>query len=139
MGKYTSREKRTVEVDKGPHAVWRGIGCLMLIIIPVMSIAAAYEVVQYGVANNWPIPYQLLGFPDIPDFIRKVDILWALARPIAGIEHFNAYVVVSVTFMAVIGGISSVLYAIVYRIVGTARYGPYDVPPAKVKTKKYTR
>lgn len=139
MGKYTSRSSAPKEVDKSPHAVWRGIGCLMFIIIPVISIAGAIEAVNYGVANRWPIPYELLGYPTIPDLIRKIDIFWALARPIAGILNFNAYVAFSLGFITIIGGFSSVLYAFIYRFVGPARYGQYDVPPPKIKTKKYTR
>ena len=62
-----------------------------------------------------------------------------ILSPVTAIKHFYAYAVASIFYMVLLGGISSLGYAIVYRIVGPARYGPLDAPPPKVKVKPYKR
>ena len=140
MGKYrSSSRQRQKPIDSGPHVIWRGLGCLMMVIIPVISYAAAYEIVNYGLANSWTIPYQLLGTPQLPEIIRKSNALWSLFRPITGIQNFYAYIAFGTLIMVLISGTISVIYAVVYRILGPSRWGPLDMPPPKFKTKKYTR
>lgn len=140
MGKYrSSATKREVEKVKAPHFVWRGIGCLMMIIVPAMSIAAGVETVQYGIDQKWPIPYQLLGTPKYPDFFYKSSGLMLILSPITGVKHFYAYVVAALIFMIILGGIVSVGYAFVYQMMAPSRYGPMDAPPPKVKVKRYKR
>jgi hypothetical protein len=126
-------------LPEGPHVIWRGIGCLMMIIIPVISIAAAYETINYGLDNGWAIPYQLLGKPQMPSIVYKSSGLLTILGPIMNTPHFYAYAALSVIFMIMLGGVISVIYAFVYRSVGPSRYGPLDAPPPKIKTKKYTR
>jgi hypothetical protein len=140
MGKYTSQiRKPPVKKGESPHSIWRGIGCLMMVLIPILSIALAHETIQYGIENEWLIPYQLLGYPVLPDFFYKVRILRMVFLPITRVENLYAWAAFTVGYMIVIGGIISVVYAVVYRYFGPPRYGPFDEPPPKVKVKKYTR
>ncbi len=140
MGKYkSSATRRQKPVDSGPHVIWRGLGCIMMIIIPVISFALAYELVNYGLNNNWSIPYQLLGTPQLPDLIRKSDALWSVFGRITVIQNFYAYAAVGILIMVTLSGSISVIYAIIYRIIGPSRWGPTDMPPPKFKTKRYTR
>jgi hypothetical protein len=111
----------------------------MMMLIPILCIALAYETVQYGLEAEWPIPYTLLGNPRLPDIFYDVRILSQLSLPVRRIEHFYAYAAFSTLYTVVIGGFISVLYAFVYRMVGPSRYGPFDAPPPKIKTKRYTR
>jgi len=142
MGKYSARDagrKPISEEDKTPHAVWRGIGCLMILLTPILSIALAIETVNYGLENKWPIPYQLRGLPAMYDWVYKIQILRQLTAPIRLIENFYAYAAVSVLYIVLISGIISVLYAAVYRMVAPSRYGPFDAPPSPYKAKKSSR
>ncbi|MBE0670620.1 MAG: hypothetical protein IH588_08540 [Anaerolineales bacterium] len=140
MGKYrSSAVRREKPKDQGPHVIWRGLGCLMMIIIPLISFASSYELVNYGLSNEWSIPYQLLGTPKLPEFIYKSDALWTVFKPITEIQHFYAYLAIGILIMILLSGFISVVYAIIYRILGPARWGPLDMPPPKFKSKKYTR
>lgn len=140
MGKYTSSSrKRMKPKPEGPHAIWRGIGCIMVLIIPAISIAAGIETVNYGLTEKWTFPVQLLGYPKMPDFFYKSSGLMTIFTPITRIPNFYAHAAVSFLYMVAIGGVISVLYAFVYNMVGPSRYGPTDAPPPKIKTKKYTR
>lgn len=140
MSKYRSSSTKVVkERSKQPHFLWRGIGCLMMIIIPAMAIALAYETVNYGLNNSWPIPYQLLGTPRYPDLFYQSSGMMTILAPITAIRHFYAYAVVSFLYMVLLSGVLSVLYAFVYRLVGPPRYSPLDAPPPKIKVKPYKR
>jgi hypothetical protein len=111
----------------------------MMIIVPVISFALAYELVNYGLSHDWSIPYQLLGTPKLPDLIRKSDALWAVFGRITVIQNFYAYAALGMLIMVMLSGSISVIYAIIYRMIGPSRWGPMDMPPPKFKTKKYTR
>lgn len=140
MSKYRSNSVKVVKERSGqPHFLWRGIGCVMMLVIPVMSAAIAYEVINYGLDNNWPIPFQLLGTPRYPDLFYRSSGMMTILSPITAIRHFYAYAVGAMIFMIIIGGIMSLIYAYVYRMVGPAQYGPLDAPPPNVKVKRYKR
>ncbi len=140
MGKYSTNSRIAKKPKpEGPHVIWRGIGCLMMLIIPAISIAAGTETVKYGLAHNWTIPYQLLGTPRLPELFYKSSGLMIIFGPVIKTQNFYANMAVSFLYMVAIGGVISVIYAMVYRAVGPSRYGPLDAPPPKIKTKKYTR
>jgi hypothetical protein len=140
MSKYSSSvHKRIKPKDDGPHVVWRGIGCMTMVIIPIISIAAGYETINYGLEHNWVIPYQLLGTPRFPDLFYRSSGLMTILSPIAATPHFYAYAVASFIYIILLGGISSFAYALAYRFVGPSRYGPLDAPRPNIKVKKYKR
>lgn len=140
MGKHSSSVRKIVKRrSEGPHAIWRGIGCIMMLIIPAISISAGYQTVNYGLLNKWTFPFQLLGYVTLPDFFYKSSGLMTVFGPLTRIPNIYAYAAVSILYMVVLGGLISMIYALVYRMTGPARYGPTDAPPPKIKTKKYTR
>lgn len=140
MSKYRSSSvKKTRERNKQPHYLWRGIGCVMMLIVPVVSIAAGYETVQAALDARFPIPYQLLGTPTYPEFFYASDGLMTLLAPITRTRHFYAYAAISFMYMIGLAGLMSFTYAVVYRMVGPGRYGPLDAPPPNVKAKTYKR
>jgi hypothetical protein len=140
MGKYRSSVyKKTTPKSDGPHAVWRGIGCLMMLIIPVISYAAGYETINYAIENNIDIPYQLLGTPRYPDFFYNSGSLISLLSPLTAIKNLYAYVIAAIFYTLILGGVTSVGYAIVYRFTGPSRYGPLDIPQPNIKVKRYKR
>ena len=142
MGKYsnTSLRESSITKPKQPHEIWRSIGCAMMVVIPAISIAAGHETVKVALDQKWGIiPFQLLGAPRLPDFIRGLNGLYTLLRPITKMENFYADAVVSIIYMVVIAGVISVIYAATYSMVGPSRYGPTDAPPPKIKISKKSR
>jgi len=139
MGKYRSSSRvRSTAPPKGPHAIWRGIGCFMMLLIPVISIAAAKATIDFGV-GRWPIPVELLGVPRPPDFFYKSSGLMTIFSLVTGWNNFYAIATASIIYMIPISSVISLIYGIVYNVTGPSRYGPTDEPPPKIKTKKYTR
>jgi hypothetical protein len=140
MGKYQSLSRRQVkEKSREVHVAWRGIGCLMMLVIPVISIAAGVELINYGLANKWTIPYQLLGYPRYPDWVYLSTGLMTILSPISNIKHFYAYASLSLIIMTFLGGFMSLVYGFVYRLIGPPRYGPLDVERPNIKVKRYKR
>lgn len=140
MSKYRSNSVKVVkERSKQPHYLWRGIGCVMMLVIPAMSAAIAYEVINYGLDHNWPIPFQLLGTPRYPDLFYSSSGMMIILSPITAIRNFYAYAVGTLIIMILLGGFMSLIYAFVYRMVGPAQYSPLDAPPPNVKVKRYKR
>lgn len=138
MGRYEIRQvvpKRRSEI----HPVWRGIGFVIILIIPILAYAGADVLVRYGLENRWPIPYQLIGQPRLPSFIWKMPVLPQVLRPIFGWTNLYANLVVAIILIILLAGFFSFIYAMMYRVIGPPRYGPTDVPPPKIKTKPYKR
>ncbi len=138
MGKYSrSVQHKPVEKDQTKSLAWRGVGCLLMILVPALSIAAAVATVNSSAVAY--IPYEMLGYPVLPDWMFATDGLAFIFTPIANTQDLYAIIVLSAVYMIVFGGGISLLYAIVYRILNPNLYGPMDVPPPKTRAKKYQR
>ena len=141
MGKYsTTQAESSLRKPKKMPEFWRGIGCLLMVLIPAISIAAGYETVRLALENDWGIiPFQLRGFPPMPEIAYKLSGLRVIFEPITKIKNFYAIVVASLFYLIVISGLVSMVYAAIYAAVGPSRYGPLDAPPPKVKITKKSR
>ena len=110
------------------HPVWRGIGCLYFVIMPVIAYALAYILVEQRIVQQYiPLP---------SDMYERVFIPYInLAQP-----HFKANLVVAFGLTIVLYSFWTVLYAFVYRAaMGGKRYGPTDSPPIKRKGRKTSK
>ncbi len=140
MTKYTlaSRRRPTAEVPQ-THAAWRGIGCVLILVVPLISWALAVLTVQLATSENWPLPYQLMGNPVMPAFLWKVPAFWPVLGFLQGQENLYAIIFVTVAYTIIAGALMSVVYAVIYRFVGPPRYGPQDAPPPKISVRRYKR
>jgi len=141
MGKYSGSstlKESSVRKPTEPHGIWQGIGCLMMIIIPAISILIGIEVVNIALANKIRMPSQLLGYPQLPDILYKSAGLRTYL-PMLRIQNLYAYIVASLICMVLISIIISMIYALIYRILNPERYGPLDEPPSRKKAKKHSR
>ena len=83
MSKY--KKPKAIE-EKKIHPIWRGIGCILALILPVLSYFLSIELVNYGLANEWPIPRELLGYIHIPTQIWGINLPSINIRPITSYE-----------------------------------------------------
>jgi hypothetical protein len=120
MTKYTQYSRRP-PVRERPwkiHPIWRGIGCILILIIPVMSYAGSALLVQYDLQQAWfPIPKELAQPVNLP-FVGNVPYLFA-------------NLIVTLVLMLVGYGVLTSFYALIYRIVGPPSLGPLDAPPLR--------
>ena len=140
MGKYSSyiRQKPKPR-NSGVHPVMRGIGCIMIVLVPILAYGASVLLVNYGAAHGWLIPPNWYGPPGIPPLLWKVQGLQPILQFIQAQNNLEAYLVFTIVITVVIGLIMSILYGYMYRIFGPPLYGPQDEPPIRKKVKRYTR
>jgi hypothetical protein len=108
MGKYASYSRPAQPDKRSVHPIWRGIGCLLLILIPVLSFAAARTFLQENSQANWiSIPKELTGSMVIPTLGRVS----------------YAELAFTIVFMVIGFGLMTVIYSMFYRLAGSIDSG----------------
>lgn len=116
MSKYNQTYRRPAPKSKpwSVHPIWRGIGCLLIVLIPIISFAGATMLVKENLQQRWvQIPDELKGSFDVPSIGQVLF----------------ADLAVAVILMVIGFGLLTIVYAIIYRMFGPSPYGPMDVPP----------
>jgi hypothetical protein len=137
MGKYSKYYRKSVEKAE-MHPIWRGIGCILIVIVPLMAFGMMVVFVPPIIATG-KVPNQLLGHVQFPDWAFKVRIVSDIAGYIGSIDHLWLKIITFFVMLLILTGVTSLLYSAVYTMVGPARYSALDAPPSKHKAKKYTR
>jgi hypothetical protein len=137
MGRYKETIKKQTKAS-GPPPIWRGIGCLMIILVPVISYAAAFLSLPFFTKQRL-VPRELLVTPQPPDWLGFLPVLESAYWGIFSVHGILAILVLTIIYTILIGGVMSVVYGYMYQMTAPSRYGPMDAPPSKVKIKKYKR
>jgi len=140
MGKYSSYSRRKEKPKNvGVHPVMRGIGCIMMVIVPILSYGLAILLVNYGTGRGWPIPRGWYGPPKIHPLLLRDQGLRPIWNFLLQQNNLIANLVFTVVIIIIIGGLMSIIYGYIYTLFGPPKYGPTDVPPIRVKVKRYKR
>jgi hypothetical protein len=138
MGKYKSGVRHQEPLPTGPQPIWRGIGCLLIILVPILSYAAANLSMPFFIDRGL-VPRELLFTPQPPDWFRFAPVIAQIFRLLFGRYAILATLLLTLVYILFIGGVLSVFYAFMYRMAAPSRYGPMDAPPPRIKVKKYKR
>lgn len=141
MGKYSTNTRQAPPPRRNSiHGVMRGIGCLLFVIVPIMAFEVA-KLVANGPARAWAfIPREWFQRPELHPLLARLDGIrsaWAFLSD--SIPFTTANLIFTFVITIVIYGVLSVIYGYLFAMIAPSRYGPTDVPPPRVKTKKYTR
>ena len=141
MGRYTSYQRQKEKVKRNEvHPVMRGIGCILLVLVPIIAYGTAVYVVDYGLRRGWPIPFSWLGMVNIPPLLLKLGGLSVVWNYLQAQNNLTANLVFALVITIVIFGILSIIYGFTYRLFGPPEYGPTDQPPIRGrKVKRYKR
>lgn len=140
MAKYRTYERqRSPHRRKEPHPIWRGLGCLMMLVIPALAYGISFILIDKVPAFAAIIPPGLLGRPAIPLLLYQVPGLIPILDWIQSIHNLYALLLGTFSISILLAAVFALLYAILYRVVGPPRYSGYDVPPPNIKVKKYKR
>jgi hypothetical protein len=140
MGKYTTHSRQAPKPrSDGVHPIMRGIGCIMMIIVPVLSYGAALLLVDYGISQGWPIPPTWLQPITIHPLLLKLRGLAPVWNFLLQQDNLIAIVAFTIAIIVVVGALMSIIYGYLYSMFGPPRYGPQDAPPIRVKVKRYKR
>jgi hypothetical protein len=139
MAKYQSYQKPKELPRNEVHPVWRGIGCIIMLILPIISGAAAKLLLELGKAQHWAFLYELSDYVRFPEYVYKIPYILIAANYISSIAYLKALALFFFLLLITFSGIFAVLNAMLYRLVGPPRYTAIDAPAPRVKTKRYTR
>lgn len=140
MGKYTTRAQQPSKPRRvGVHPVMRGIGCIMMVLVPILAYGSAVLLVRYGISQGWPIPPNWLGRISIHPLLLRLEGLRGIWNFLLVQDNLVANLVFAIAITVVIGGLMSIIYGYIYSIFGPPQYGPQDAPPIRVKVKRYKR
>jgi hypothetical protein len=119
MGKYDtySRQKSTHDQKPKINPIWRGIGFLMMVLIPIGSFLLSEAVLKQNATQGWfPIPTDLLTniFSDSMIFVKL------FLTVVIAVLIYAAF-----TLLRFLGNV----------MFGPPRYGPLDSPPIKYNGK----
>lgn len=120
MSKYARFDRRPPAKERPwtIHPIWRGIGCVMFLMIPVMSYAGAVLIVESNLLSRWIV------MP--PELMMTVRLPFV---PLPPIPHLYANLLVGAVLVMLGFGALTILYALVFRLSGGSSLGPLDAPP----------
>jgi hypothetical protein len=137
MSKYGLRQVQPPKRPWKVHPIWRGIGCFLALIGPILALAAAH-LLALELNRVFPLPGELLRSrtlavpPDVTYFIGIAPIGISIA-------HWYADLILAGLLLLMGFGVIMVIYAVIYGMMGPSRYGPMDSPPVRSSVKKKRR
>jgi len=140
MGRHTSYQRERQKALRGQiHPVMRGIGCLLFVIVPIISYGIAVLLVNYGIRSGWPIPPDWLGTPEIHPMLWRLGGLQVALNYLQAQPNLIANLIFALAMTVLIFGILAIIYGFIFKLFGPPEYGPTDVPPVRIKVKRYKR
>ena len=116
----------------------RGIGCLLMLIVPAFSYAVGDFLAEKGFGHQ-VLQQSWYGYMSIQPALANFEGLNKVALLLAKVPHFPATLAIAAVALILLGGLMSVIFGWMYAALAPSQYGPYDVPPPRIKTKKYKR
>lgn len=111
----------SVGIQKKPtHPIWRGIGFILIILIPILSYVGALALLEENAKRGW--------------FAIPADLLVPISDPFLGVK-----IGLAVVLMVILYSIYTLFSFIILSITAPPRYGPFDVPPVYFREKKKQR
>jgi hypothetical protein len=138
MGKYGSFKQEAFKRPYEVHPVWRGIGCILMLLIPIVSIVGAMVLIDAGTKNGWPFPPEIMGNPRFPSIAYTLPIVNNIAGTISSVNNLYAIMLFSVIFMIAGFAVISLVYSTAFKVMGPPRYSPLDAPDVP-RGKRYKR
>jgi hypothetical protein len=121
MSDYFEKEKR--EKAKEIHPVWRGIGLIMIFLIPILSFALSDVLLQSARSNGIVIPLELQsGMTELPVYGPVLDL--------------KAVLIFGFAIMLVLFGLFTIINAAVYRGSKDSTYQIFQAAPKQYKRKR---
>ena len=116
MGRYNVTPERKSGFNETPeiHPIWRGIGFLLIILIPIISYFAGLLVIDANKIHNY------VAIP--PDLINTNGDAFLFVK-----------IIMTVVIAFVIYMVFMLITLVAFRLFGPAQYGPTDAPPPRRK------
>jgi hypothetical protein len=131
MGKYESYHTRAKPLPKREiHAIWRGIGFVMAILIPFMSYIGALILLEENAKKGWyGIPGDLIAPSKFFLFGQRIYL-----EPLLYVK-----IMLTVALLFIFYSLFLFITALMNRLLAPPRYTVYDAPPQAFRGKKKGR
>jgi hypothetical protein len=117
-------DKRKRERAREPHPIWRGIGIVMIVLVPILSFAISDLSIQWMKREK--------GFR-IPDPLAKWD--WDI--PLYGrVDDALAVVLFALVVSLIVFGIFTIINAVAYQATSDRNLRRFESAPQSYKKKK---
>jgi hypothetical protein len=128
---FSSKKYRKEQQDRRweIHPIWRGIGCALILLIPIMAWFTARLILESNIRIPFspmfskPITISYIQIPEVDQIIGNFNRFTVANNLMAG-QFLLTIVLIFIGF-----GLVSMIYAFMFRAAGPSRYGPFDVPP----------
>jgi hypothetical protein len=137
MGYSSKRfEKNQGERPWEVHPIWRGIGCLLIIMMPIIAWACAELFMQnqqiFTLPVSWyrPLAIPLTQWQPLNVILSGIDSLFS------SLQFTLGTISLTLVFLFLGYGLLTLIYAVVYRIFGPPRYTQVDAKPIIVSRKR---
>lgn len=138
MAKYSKYQRKSAPRRQMSPA-WRGIGCLLMIIVPAISYGIGYAFLQEAKRRNL-VPPDLLGYFHFPDWIWNIPFLNTIAGFLGSLKDVWATLIFFFVTLFIMAGLVSLIWSFIYQTFGPPRYTELDAVPDKHrKAKEYKR
>lgn len=121
MTKYINPNAK--ERSEEPHPVWRGIGMILMIGIPILSYAIADQLMNYLARNGIVISEQLLAPPEVVPILGEV-------------YNWPALLVFTILIALVLFGLFAIVNAMVYSTSSNSTLRTLESPPKRLRKKR---
>jgi len=131
VGKYAKYGYKQIKPRRWKvHPIWRGIGLVFIILVPILSYSGAYLIVRDNFKNHWlSVPADLMRSVNFAPLVRIIPELSGVVASIGRVYYLD--LALTLLFMIVGFGLITILYGLLYRTMGPSRYGPVDAEPIR--------
>jgi hypothetical protein len=124
MGFHSMKSKDERSREDLPHPIWRGIGVIMIVLVPILSFVIADELIRYF-GNKFP------------EFVLPLEMQEAVDIPIYGeVKDFFGVLAFTVIIAIAIFALFSIVNAFVYRTTREKNLRVFESQPEKYKKKR---
>jgi hypothetical protein len=124
MGYESEFDRKKRERDREPHPIWRGIGIVMIVVVPIISFATSDLIIEWMKKDK--------GFR-IPDPLAK----WDIDIPLYGrVDDALAVLLFALVVMLIVFGIFTVINAFAYQATSDRNLRRFESRPQTYKRKR---
>ena len=139
MSKNTYFDNNEPKKSNAIHPIWGGIGIVITILTPIISIASGLATIQLGKSQNWAFLVPLYGQVIFPNSFYQLPVIKNIATFLSGVPDLLPLVLFFVIYFLLFSSFFAFINAVLYRSFGPPRYTSLDAPAPRIKTKRYTR
>lgn len=132
MSKYRSYQQQKPVRRREPHPIWRGIGCLILLLMPLLAWGLGELLLQIAIRQGW-LPWEWTLPPQWPRWMWNLGFLVPFLSYTQTWSYFLGRVIFILGTLLLLWGGTLLIYTFIY-----SRLAPPDpireiLPPPKVK------